>query len=87
MKSGEVIEPAVVTKLFDIQLIFNEEFTGVAYFYFDHKQRVGLARFLFKVPAKRIGAYTGYIGYFFQVDLFTEVTYRVLINVIEPVAF
>ena len=52
VKAGEVIEPAFITKLFYTQVVFDQQFTGMSYPYFDQELRIGLSGAGFKIPAE-----------------------------------
>ena len=54
MKAGEIVEPALITKLLDADPVVYEQLAGMTYPYFRQELRVGLACSGFKIPAKGI---------------------------------
>ena len=87
MKTGEIIKPTFITKLFDADIIFDQQFAGMANPYFYHELRIRFPGPGFKITAKRIGADIGHIGYFFQLNRPFEIFQAVIINDIDPVVF
>jgi hypothetical protein len=69
VKTGKVVEPAFVAKLFDAQVVFDEQLTGLAYAYFYKELRIGFACPGFEITAEGVGADIGHGSNLFQLDL------------------
>lgn len=69
VKAGKVVEAAFIAKLFDAQVVLNEQLAGLSYAYLDEELRIGLSGTGLEIAAERIGADIGNSRNFFQLDL------------------
>lgn len=85
VKAGKVVEPALIAKLLDAEVVFDEQFAGLSHPDLDEELRVGLAGPRFEIPAEGIGADVGYCRDLFQLDLAFIVFQGVFIDRIHAV--
>jgi hypothetical protein len=69
VEAGEIVEAALVAKLFDADPVVEEQFTGVAYPDLGQELGKGLSGAGFKITAEGIRYEAGHGGYLFEVDL------------------
>lgn len=87
MEAGEIIKPGFKADLFDVRLIVQDQFTGIAYPDFREKLRKGLACPGLEIPAKGIGHKVCHTCNLLQLDLFSEVVEREVVNIVHPFVF
>ena len=85
VEAGEIIEPALVAKLFDADPVVDEQFAGVADAYFRQELCIGLACPGFKVAAEGIRYESGHGRYLVKVDLLAEMAEGIIINSVDAV--
>lgn len=86
MKAGEIVEPALETKLLDADPVVDEQFAGMSHTYLREELGVCLARTGFEVTAEGVG-HQSYDGrYLLKVYFLREMTKSIVINGIDPLA-
>ena len=87
VKAGEIVESALVAKLFDADAVVEEQFTGMTDPDLCEELGVGFAGAGFEIAAEGIGHQACYTGYFTEVYLLGKMAECVIVDGIDPVIF
>jgi len=84
MKAGEIIEPALETKLLDADPVVDEQFAGMSHTYLREELGIRLTRTGFEIAAEGVGHKSHDGGYLLEVYFLREVAERIIIDGIDP---
>lgn len=87
VKAGEIVESALVAKLFDADAVIEKQFAGMSDPDLREKLSIGFAGAGLEIAAEGIGYQTGYAGHFVEIDLLGKMAESVIIDGIDPVIF
>ena len=85
VKTGEVVEAAFVTQLFDADAVVEQQFAGMADAQLGEELGVGLAGAGFEIAAEGVRHQLGYGGHFFEIDFAGKMTEGIVVDGVDPV--